>query len=173
MIDRKDYYHFGKFLKLHGFNGHLLLRAENSAKPKVKKPEPVFFDIEGILVPFFIIEFANTSGDNYLLLLEGVESEISAKEYIGCDVYLPVAKKSREAKRKEDFSALIGYKLFDSNRIFIGVIEEIIEIPQNNLFRVKREDREYLLPAITDLILGIEKTTMEIDYNLPEGLLDL
>lgn len=173
MIDRKDYYHFGKILKLHGFNGHLLLRAENSAKPKVKKSEPVFFDIEGILVPFFVIEFANTSGDNFLLLLDGIESEISAKEYIGCDVYLPAAKKLRETKPKDDLSLLIGFKLFDSNRIFIGVIEEIIEIPQNNLFRVKKGDSEYLLPANTDLILGINKTGMELDYSLPEGLLDI
>lgn len=173
MIDRIDYYHFGKILKLHGFNGHLLLRAEKSAKPKVKKSEPVFFDIEGILVPFFVIEFANTSGDNYLLLLDDIESEISAKEYIGCDVYLPAAKKPLETKPKEEFSLLTGYKLFDSNRNFIGVIEEIIEIPQNPLFRVKRADSEYLLPANTDLILGIDRTAMEADYNLPEGLLDL
>jgi 16S rRNA processing protein RimM len=173
MIDRKDYYQFGKILKLHGFNGHLLLRAENSAKPKVKKTEPVFFDIEGILVPFFVIEFANTSGDNYLLLLEGIESEILAKEFIGCDVYLPAAKKSRETKPKEDLSILIGYKLFDSNRVFIGVIEEIIEIPQNNLFRVKKADSEYLLPANTNLILRIDTAALEMDYDLPEGLLEL
>lgn len=173
MIDRKDYYHFGKILKLHGFNGHLLLRAENTAKPKLKKSEPVFFNIEGILVPFFVLEFQNTSGDNYMLLLDGVENEISAKEYIGYDVYLPAAKKSREAKPQKDFYELIGYKLFDSNRIFIGLIEEIIEIPQNNLFRVRKEDNEYLLPANTDLILGTDKTTMELYYSLPEGLLDI
>ncbi len=173
MIDRKDYYHIGKILKLHGFNGHFLLKTLAFLKPKLKKSEPVFLEIDGILVPFFVLDFSHSHGDAQILLLEDINSEILAREYLGCEVYMPLHQKQNVPQKEGDLNNLLGYKLLDQNNVEVGRVEEIIEIPQNNLFRVLAGKREYLLPANKKLILEVDKIKKEIYYDLPEGLLDI
>lgn len=173
MIERKDFFLFGKILKLHGFNGHLLVKAEIPLKLKLKKSEPVFLEIDGILVPFFIQEITESPAPSILLLLDDIDSDLKAREFTGCNVYLPLNKKSEQQGPVEDFTLLLGYRLLDSGGRFQGIIEEIIEIPQNNLFRVVLNEKEYLLPANTDFILNIDSKNKKIDYEIPEGLLEI
>jgi len=68
---------------------------------------------------------------------------------------------------------LEGYSLFDSRGAYTGKVEEVVNIPQNNLFRVMLEEKEYLFPANNDFILAIDHKKKEIHYQIPEGLLDI
>jgi 16S rRNA processing protein RimM len=173
MIDRNNYYHFGTILKLHGFSGRLVLKVLSSRKPKLKKTEPVFLDLDGILVPFFLKEFEFTSDYTCLLLLEDVETEFLANELLGVNIYLHVSQKPESNSIQEDLSLLIGFKLFDDQKGYIGEIYEVIEIPQNHLFLVKEKNDEYLIPVNRDFIIRIDTPKKEIHMELPDGLLDI
>ena len=173
MIDRNNYYHFGTILKLRGFSGRLVLKVLSSLQPKLKKTEPVFLDMDGILVPFFLKEFEFTSDYTCLILLEDVETEDLANELLGVDIYLPLSQKPESKDIGDNLALLIGYKLIDDQKGYVGEIFEIIEIPQNNLFLVKEKDHEYLIPVNRDFILRIDTPKKEIHVELPDGLLDI
>ncbi|MEM6699798.1 MAG: hypothetical protein AAF599_15455 [Bacteroidota bacterium] len=55
----------------------------------------------------------------------------------------------------------------------IGVIEEVIEMPQQEMAVINYKDKEVLIPMNEDFILEILEEEKILKVELPEGLLDL
>ena len=57
MIFEESYIYAGRILKTHGYQGHVLVNVECVASDHLKEKEPVFLEIDGIYVPFFVESF--------------------------------------------------------------------------------------------------------------------
>ena len=66
-----------------------------------------------------------------------------------------------------------GFLLVDKELGEIGVIEEVLELPQQEMAVVKKEGKEVMIPLNDTFVKGIDRTKKRIDVELPEGLLDL
>lgn len=67
-----------------------------------------------------------------------------------------------------------GFTVLLSDRGIVGIIEEIIQNPGQDLLRIlSPEKREILVPLHSDLITGINKKKKTITMNLPDGLLEI
>ncbi|MFC1572462.1 ribosome maturation factor RimM [Candidatus Eisenbacteria bacterium] len=67
---------------------------------------------------------------------------------------------------------LIGLRVHAADGLFLGVLEEVIETPGNDVYCVRAEGRELLIPAIRDAIdkVDVEAGTMVLKDM--EGLID-
>lgn len=173
MIDRKNCHLFGKLLKLHGFEGELMMKSLTNALPELKESEPVFLDIEGILVPFFVSSIDQISRDACLISFDDVDSDQKARELVGCNVYSSVPAGENIQAGITELNELKGYQLIDRNLGLIGTIIDCVDISLNPLFRVQGQETEFLVPANPDLILDISADTHEVNMDLPEGLLGI
>ncbi len=63
--------------------------------------------------------------------------------------------------------------IIDKNFGEVGKIERIEEMPGNDMFVVKRGEKEVLLPVVEDLIIEIDDELKTITYNAPEGLIEI
>jgi 16S rRNA processing protein RimM len=112
----------------------------------------------------------------------GRKTLLSLKGYDSINDVLPLVG-SELLVRRDQFPAtddgeyywtdLIGLRVVTDDGIDLGNLHEIIETGSNDVYVVQGKGKEYLIPALEDVIrtIDLEKGTMTIAP--PDGLLDL
>jgi 16S rRNA processing protein RimM len=63
--------------------------------------------------------------------------------------------------------------VYTSDDQYIGRLESIIETGSNDVYVVKTDDREILIPALEAVVLSIDIENKTMRVELPEGLDEL
>ncbi len=66
---------------------------------------------------------------------------------------------------------IIGLSVFTTEGKLLGTVEEIFSTGSNDVYIVKNNDNEYLIPSIRDVIKNIDLENYRIVINVMEGLL--
>ena len=160
----------GKIIKVHGFNGAVVIALEGEISEKIKEMESVFVEIDGKPVPFFF-EWQKDSGPNTLLAkFDYFDSEKSIIEFVGCEVFT-----DREIIITSSDSQLpiflTGYTLMDSGKRVVGEIIKVVSFPMQVMLELKTsKEGDILIPYNEDWIIELDETNKSISLNLPEGL---
>jgi 16S rRNA processing protein RimM len=72
-----------------------------------------------------------------------------------------------------EYAEFEGFTIVDETLGTIGVIEEILELPQQEMAVVQYKDQEVLIPMNEELIVEVNEEKKELKMELPGGLLDL
>ena len=67
---------------------------------------------------------------------------------------------------------LVGLVLFDEGGEEIGVLEEVLKLPANDVFVVRGPRGEVLVPVLEDVVVDVDVAAKRIRVRLPAGLLD-
>ncbi len=153
MIRREDVYKIGRLGKPHGVKGEISFNFDDDIFDR-QDADYIILDIDGILVPFFMEEYRFKNDETALMILEGIDSQEKAANLTGLDVY---------------------FALHDINTDkFLGTIQAVDDSTINILFEIETPDgSEALIPANEALIKGIDVKAKRIDYDLPDGLMNL
>lgn len=172
MITKEEVFPIGQITKPHGVNGEMAFSFTTDIFDREEVPYFIF-DMQGILVPFFLKEYRFKSNTTALLKLDGVDTEEQAREFAGLTIYLSknYLEKVDDAEIELDYFA--GFSLIDSEKGLLGVISEVDQTTDNVLFVIPTEDDELLIPAGEEYIDEIDHDQKIIYVTLPEGLLDL
>lgn len=172
MIVKSDVFPIGLVSKPHGVNGEMSFSFTTDVFDSEEIPYFIF-EINGILVPFFLDEYRFKSNSTGLLKLEDVNTDEQAREFAGLTIYLPkiYLNKVEDAEIELDYFA--GFTLIDVENGMLGVISEVDQTTDNVLFVIQIEDDELLIPAGEEYITEIDHDKKIIYVDLPEGLLDL
>lgn len=162
---------WAQIIRPHGFSGEVLISLSEVLNKKMKKPESVFVDFNGNLVPYFI-DSLKINGNSGVLKLEDVDNEVDAKFISGKSLFLEVSFKPKHAG-SNIFDQLIGYQVKDVNLGPLGVISEINEYPQQIIASMQYNEKEILFPLNESIIVGVDKKNHLLEIKLPEGLLDV
>lgn len=169
----KDIFQVGSTQKPYGIKGEIIIRFR---KPQYADLDAEFYflEIEGIPVPFFVEEFIYSTDVTSRVKFEDINDEITAAQYVNKDVYLPreLVKQQEEQTGEEDWDYFTGFAVIDQHGVELGVIEEVDDSTQNVLFVVRKEKKEYLIPATEDFIAAIDDENNIIEMFLPEGLIE-
>lgn len=172
MILKSSVFPIGQVNKPHGVNGEMSFSFTSDIFDREDIPYFVF-EIQGILVPFFLEEYRFKGSTTGLLKLEGVTTEEQARGFYGLTIYLPkkFLEKVETAEIELDYFA--GFSLVDAEKGLLGVISEVDQTTENVLFVIPTKDDELLIPAGEEYIEDIDHDKKIIYVKLPEGLLDL
>ena len=66
-----------------------------------------------------------------------------------------------------------GYTVIDKSYGDIGIIEKILDFPQQAIFQIKKGEHEILIPAKEEFIISINRRTKQVEIDAPEGLIDI
>jgi 16S rRNA processing protein RimM len=105
-----------------------------------------------------------------LIHLEGVESETKAKELVHFPAFVAESDVLSPPKDTYYHFQLIGLTVYDTFENSLGTLMEVLNTGANDVYIVRTETSEILLPAITEVIksVRIPEGTMVVD--LPLGL---
>ena len=172
MISKSEVFPIGQVTKPHGVNGEMSFSFSSDVFDSEDIPYFIF-EMQGILVPFFLDEYRFKSNSTGLLKLDGISSDEKAREFSGLTIYLPkkYLDKVEDAEIELDYFA--GFTLIDAEKGNLGVISEVDQTTDNVLFVIPTKNDELLIPAGEEYIEEIDHDKKVIYVRLPEGLLDL
>lgn len=162
---------FGLVLKTHGVKGELIVKTVFHLSRKLKIPGSIFFEIEGLLVPFFIEEYVIQNEDIIQLKLFDINNKTDALRFLNCKVF--IGEFVFSLKKQADPSAITGFDIYNQDDECIGKITGIMDIPGNFLLTVSYKDREILVPFNEYVLIDIDKKRKKIKVNIPQGLIEL
>jgi len=172
-IPKSECEKIGYFKKTHGVRGELVLEFEPQFEFSIENANRFFVEIDGLLVPFFLVEegFRYKTDDTAILTFDGVETEKYAKRLVGCSVFLFTVEIKLEPEADSD-DRFEGFTLWDSTLGEIGKIEHIDDYSGNIVFTVRYKGNELLVPFNEDFLVEIDAEKKIIQLRLPEGLIE-
>jgi len=160
----------GILLKTHGYKGDLLLKSDPDFFENFEKPESVFLLIDGIMVPFLVHSFYQTSSPFFLIHFEGMNDLKLVSEHIGREVFIPSGSKIVTDTPALSIDNFVGFTLFDQEFVEIGLVKEVSQIPGNPLLIIASQKGSRMIPFHTDLIMEVDKGRRIIRMHIPEGI---
>jgi 16S rRNA processing protein RimM len=163
--------HIGTLIKPYGYKGELLLKGKPEIIREVQQGIPLFIEVSGQRIPFFIEEVSHDpSGEKCNLQLSFIESDSEARKYVGCEVYLPPDLKTGEPIVAVDIHEFAGFLVIDTTGGGHYNVTEFFNHPENPLLLLEGEGREVMLPLNADYIISVDNKQRVIEAAFPEGL---
>lgn len=171
-MTKNECFNLGYIAKRSGNHGELTFVLDVDDSTRYSKLESVFIDINNSLVPFFIkrIQIRNT---NATVQLEGIDSIEKAEDLLKCGLYLPLSFLPPLSGKKFYFHEIPGYTVSDKQHGNIGIVKEVLDFPQQAIFKIKLNNCEILVPAKEEFIVSIDRAKKHLELDAPEGLIEL
>ena len=162
--------------KTHGLKGEMKAGIEDCFLEDFLKAEVVFLEVKGKKLPFFI---SSVRGKGDLIVkFEDVNVIEDAQPFTNKEVFL----RSKDILADEDreipietlgYAYCEGFMMIDNTLGDLGVIEEVIEMPQSEMAVLQIKGNEVLIPLVPQFIVTIERDKKTVTVDLPEGLVEL
>jgi 16S rRNA processing protein RimM len=159
----------GYISKTHGLKGHVILRLNEYIQID-EGIKSVFLDLNGSQVPYFIEE-CRPNNTGYILKLETIDTVDTSKKLIGKKAF---ALADFILEDEESMNEFVGYAIIDTRLGNIGNISEVDEKTDNVIIKVIHPSGvEIILPFNDDFIVEIDDDLKTIEFNAPEGLIEM
>lgn len=168
----------GRTRKAHGLIGELKVSIEERYLEDFLKNERVFLDLKGVKIPYFI---SNVRGKGEMILkLEEVDDRDAAIALQSRDIMLReqdiLPEHAREFEFEEapglTYAHLVGFLLVDEILGELSAIDEVLDMPQQEMAMLKYKGREVLVPLNEQFIRSIDEANRRVTMDLPDGLMD-
>jgi 16S rRNA processing protein RimM len=173
-----EYINIGHTRKTHGVGGELKIMIETRFVEDFLKNERIFIDVKGIKIPYFITSVRGTL--DLIVALEDVDNKEAAYSLQSREVFLRkqdlIPEHLRELEVEDEsleYAFLAGFTLIDQTLGEIGVIDEILDMPQQEMAMMKHKGKDVLIPLNKSMILKVDKAGKRLTMDLPDGLLDM
>ena len=166
-----DCYLLGHIVKTHGLKGELIAHFDVDYPEEYQDLESVFVEQNGKLIPFFI-EALSVRNDKVFVAFDDIERIEAATPLVGTSLYLPIENLPPLKDGDYYFHQLVGMELYDSEKL-IGIVNDVYELPNNNLLGVAHQGVEVLIPLEDAIIKKVNLEAKTILADLPEGLIDV
>lgn len=173
MIDREDLVKIGHINKPHGIKGELNCSFSNIPFENI---DDIFFifELDGIFVPFLLDDYRINSHSSAYIKLKNINTDLQAKLLNNKDIYFPKKDVVEEIEIGIDsWDFFIGYTLLDEKYGMLGEIIDVDDTTINVLFVIRKEDKEFLIPANENILLSFDQESKILYSSIPEGLINI
>ena len=172
MPERREPVLLGKIVATHGVRGQLRVHSYSGEHTALLALKSIFLkDPAGVLEPFDV-KSAASHGKRVLILLKGYEDINKVLPLVGRELY---ARREDLPELEEDeyyWCDLIGLAVVTEEGENLGRLTEIIATGSNDVYVVRSGAREYLVPALTDVVVAVNLAAGTMTISPPEGLLE-
>jgi 16S rRNA processing protein RimM len=160
----------GKVRRPHGLRGDALVEIYTDF-PERLRPQVVIYAGENHL-PLTICR-RRTHNDGLLLAFEGFTSPEQVGRFRNQILYTAWADASELPEGEYYQYELLGLDVEDETGKILGKLIEIMQTGANDVYVVTNEaGRELLLPAIAEVVMGVDLATKTMKVHLLPGLVD-
>jgi 16S rRNA processing protein RimM len=162
----------GEIVATHGLEGWLKCNPFNPATAAFARAREVFLERHGSreAAP---LEASRPHGRQILIKLAGVDTIAAASAFIGAQVAVP--EDSLPALQPGEYYQFqaVGLEVFDTKGSRLGTVLRTWSAGGHDIYVVGGSDKEYLIPAVKEIIEKIDFDAGIMVIDPPEGLLDL
>lgn len=166
MINKDSLISIGYISRPHSYKGDVQLTLERKIVP-LKRDDFLFIKIQGQFVPYKMIGIKGKD-DEPIITLEFIDTFEKAEEMIAKEVFT-----DKEVLPIESELTFIGFEVIDKHLGAIGVVQDVVEMPQQLMLLVPYNGQLKYIPLVDDFIDYISAEEKEIWLTLPSGLLEI
>ncbi|MBT3216010.1 MAG: 16S rRNA processing protein RimM [Candidatus Marinimicrobia bacterium] len=108
-------------------------------------------------------------GKKTRILFEGVQNRLEAEALVGQKVFTHASESDPISFVSQD---LIGYEVFTDSGKFVGNLKDILWLPANDVYTIEKDEKEFLIPVISEIVNSIDHNNEEIVIRPIDGLMD-
>ena len=165
-MKKPDLQYLGEFIKLFSFKGEIILYSDNTIS-LIENLDTIFIDIDGAFVPFQIKKSKSHKKNIFRVLLEGINSESEAKDYLKKSVYI------NKIENQDNINNIVdNFDVYNKNE-YLGIVISTINKTGQTIIQVKMKEKIVLIPFVDEFIVEINYDLNKIHMILPDGLLDI
>ena len=163
----------GKIVGTHGVKGLLKLFSYSGNAQSLQSAKSAFLKgKDGVLREYEITRVsAHTSG--FIIGFAGF-TDINQVEFLsGSELCLTLSQLPQLADDEYYWRDLLGLTVVTDTGITLGIIADIFETGSSDVYVVRGANKEYLIPAIGDVIANVDIFGRTMTITPLDGLLDL
>ena len=163
----------GKIIGTHGVKGQMKLNSYSGNSESLRKARSVVIKApNGITQEYALNGFKINSG-KFIISLKNFDEIDAVTTFIGSELCLKRSDLPKLAEDEYYWSDLIGLRVETVDGDILGVIKDIFETGSSDIYVVQGTEREYLIPAIADVVKKVDVEGGTLVISPLEGLLDL
>ena len=173
MRDSEELIPVGKIIGPHGLKGQMKLHSYSGNVESLSAARSVTVKSPAGTLQEFIINGFNANSGRFIIGLRGVDDISLVEPFVGNEVCLKRGQLPGLADDEYYWSDLIGLQVVTDDGTPLGTIADIFNTGSSDIYVVRGGEREYLIPAIADVIRTVDPAGGRIVITPLDGLLDL
>jgi len=173
MRDSEELIPVGKIIGPHGIKGQMKLHSYSGNPDSLSAARSVTLKTPAGTLHEYPVNCFKANSGKFIIGFTGIDDINLVQPFVGNEVCL---KRGQLPGLDEDeyyWSDLIGLQVFTDDGTLLGTVTDIFETGSSDIYVVRNEEREYLIPAIADVIKSVDPTGGRIVITPLDGLLDL
>jgi 16S rRNA processing protein RimM len=159
----------GAITKPFGLRGHLKVQADPASGESFKPGSRIYVRLDKEQIDFVISE-AKARDNHFILRFTGVEDRQAAEALVGKSLYVREESLGKLPEGEYYWHQMIGLRVFSEEGRFLGCLEEVISTPAHDVWVARDSGKEYLIPAVAEVILSVDQPEGEIRVRALQGL---
>jgi 16S rRNA processing protein RimM len=173
MRDPEELIPVGKIIGTHGIKGQMKLHSYSGNADSLSAVNSVMLRSPGGSLQEFTINCFKANAGKFIIGLQGFDDINQVQPLLGYELCLKRGQLPGLDQDEYYWSDLIGLRVLTDDGTLLGTITDIFETGSSDIYVVRGEGREYLIPAIADVIKTVDPAGGTVVITPLDGLLDL
>ena len=167
-----SYIEVARIVKAHGLRGELKLLLYTESAEDLAQYDSFWIAHDGKMIGQFQVERLRAANRAATIKLAGIDDLTAAEGLRDCALFILESQLPPPSDGQYYIRDLIGMRVVSESGALLGTLNDVLELPANDVYQIIRDSREILLPAIPEVILNIQLNKRLITVRLPDGLSD-
>jgi 16S rRNA processing protein RimM len=169
-VETDGYIVIGKVVGVHGLKGTLRVYSY-AESPSIFQPDTlILLRNDNGMEKRCSVAWAKPHTRGMLLALDGIDNRDGAEPLVGYSLFIEKALLPELEDDTYYWSDLIGLAVYDGQDTYLGRVASILPTGSNDVYVVRNNDDEVLVPALESVVLDIDLAEGRMTVELPEGL---
>ena len=164
-----NYIRVGKILNTHGIKGDLKVLPLTNEPSRFEKLKTIFIDNENNKVEITKVWY---NKGFVMLKLEGYNDINEVIKFKNCYILIDEKDALKLPENSFFISQIIGLRVFCSDGNELGEIVEVLQPGANDVYVVRGNNKEYLIPAVKEFVKEINLDNNKMIIEPIEGLIE-
>ncbi len=172
MVDQTELVTVGKIERPFGVRGEARVRSLSDVPGRFEGLRQVTLVAAGGRVLDATVTHVRPGGDTFIVGFDVFSAPEQVAEFRGGWIRIPRGDAPKLPTGQFYECDLIGLAVRDESLGLIGTIEDIVNLSGNQVFMVRQDGREVLVPAAKQVVVAVDVEARTMTVRLPEGLLE-
>jgi 16S rRNA processing protein RimM len=164
----------GKIVACHGVGGFVRMVCFNSPPtPQVAQAAAFHLEHPGEVAVSHPIAAIRPRRRDVLVKFVDIETRTAAERVVGTLASIPESNLPELGPAEFYYYEIVGFRVCTTGGVEIGTIVETIDTGGNDVWVVRANEREILIPVIADVVRQIDRQTGTVIIEPLDGLLDI
>jgi 16S rRNA processing protein RimM len=162
----------GRISSPHGIDGSVKVISLTDFKERFQPATKFFLAPPLTSLSLLTIERVESKGDFFYVKFKEVKTREDAEELRGRYLQVPRSESPKLSKGSYWIYEIIGLKCYTLDGKYLGVVEEVMKTGSNDVYIVKKEGKEILIPAIKAVVKEVNLEEGKIIISPYPGILE-